>query len=47
MQLYNYKKNYLMKKKNTLRTLELQNKVTDKKAEAHLKNPCSYKMKSV
>ena len=33
--------------KNMLRTLEPQNRVKNKNAEAHFKNPCSYKMKSV
>ena len=35
------------KNKNMLRTLEPQNRVRNKNAEAHFKNPCSYKMKSV
>ena len=30
-----------------LRTLEPQNRVKNKNAEAFLRNPCSYRMKSV
>ena len=44
---YNCKETILFKNKNMLRTLEPQNRVKNKNAEAHFKNPCSYKMKSV
>ena len=47
IQTYNQKEIISFKNKNMLGTFEPQNRAKNKNAEAHFKNPCSYKMKSV